>query len=331
MTAVSQRGHPVEELAIPGVRPAMEKVALSTMNAGVQQPHEHPFGTNVVAMVTPFRSDGSLDLDKAAELADRLVGNGCDGLVVSGTTGESPTTTVPEKLDLLRVVLDAVGDRARITQGAGSYDTAESVRFAIESEKIGAHAHLVVTPYYSRPPQAGVLAHFQTVSDATDLPVLLYDIPPRSIVPIANETMLALAEHPRIKGVKDAKGDLHSAAGMIATTDLEFLSGDDALNLAWLAVGATGFVSVIGHLVPDRLRDMRLAFEKGEVTTAREISNSMIPLVNAMSRLGGVTMVKAALRLTGFDVGDPRLPQVPADGPQIEALITDLRAAGVLS
>lgn len=308
-----------------------EAVAFSTMNA-VQEPlHEHPFGTNVVAMVTPFRPDGSLDLDKAAVLADHLVSKGCDGLVVSGTTGESPTTTVPEKLDLLRVVLDTVGDRARITQGAGSYDTAESVRFAIESEKIGAHGLLVVTPYYSKPPQAGILAHFRTVADATALPVLLYDIPPRSVVPIANETMLALAEHPNIRGVKDAKGDLHSAAGLIASTKLEYLSGEDALNLPWLSVGATGFVSVIGHLVPDRLREMQIAVEKGDLATARSLNTSMLPLVNAMGRLGGVTMVKAALRVLGLEVGDPRLPQVPATGPQIEELIVDLRAAGVLA
>ncbi|MFW0797310.1 4-hydroxy-tetrahydrodipicolinate synthase [Gordonia sp. CPCC 205515] len=301
------------------------------MNAGADQLHTHPFGTIGVAMVTPFKPDGSIDLDKAAELAEHLVAKGCDGLVVSGTTGESPTTTVTEKLDLLRVVLDAVGDRARITQGAGSYDTAESVRFAIESEKVGAHGLLVVTPYYSKPPQAGLLGHFRAVADATDLPVLLYDIPPRSVVPIANETMLALAEHPNIKGVKDAKGDLHSAAGIIASTNLEYLSGEDALNLPWLAVGATGFVSVIGHLVADRLRDMQIAVEKGDLKTARELNLSMLPLVNAMGRLGGVTMVKASLRILGLDVGDPRLPQVPADGPQIEALIADLRAAGVLS
>lgn len=300
------------------------------MNAGVTEPQAHPFGTNVVAMVTPFRPDGSLDLDKAAELADHLVGKGCDGLVVSGTTGESPTTTVTEKFDLLRVVLDAVGDRARITQGAGSYDTAESVRFSVEAEKLGAHGLLLVTPYYSKPPQAGVLAHFRTVADATDLPVMLYDIPPRSVVPIANETMLALAEHPRIKAVKDAKGDLHSAAGLIASTNLEYLSGEDALNLPWLSIGAAGFVSVIGHLVPDRLRDMQIAVEKGDMTTAREINLSVLPLVNAMGRLGGVTMVKAALRILGLDVGDPRLPQVPADGEQIEALIGDLRWSGVL-
>lgn len=300
------------------------------MNAGADQPQDHPFGTIAVAMVTPFTPDGALDLDKAAELADHLVSKGCDGLIVSGTTGESPTTTVPEKLELLRVVLDAVGDRARITQGAGSYDTAESVRFSIEAEKVGAHGLLVVTPYYSKPPQAGLLAHFRTIADSTDLPVLLYDIPPRSVVPIANETMLALAEHPRIKAVKDAKGDLHSAAGIIASTDLEYLSGEDALNLPWLSVGATGFVSVIGHLVADRLREMQIAFDKGDVRTAREINTSMLPLVNAMGRLGGVTMVKASLQILGLDVGAPRLPQVPAGGPQIEALIADLRAAGVL-
>ncbi|MAU82908.1 4-hydroxy-tetrahydrodipicolinate synthase [Gordonia sp. Z-3] len=300
------------------------------MNAGADQPQDHPFGTIAVAMVTPFTPDGALDLDKAAELADHLVSKGCDGLIVSGTTGESPTTTVPEKLELLRVVLDAVGDRARITQGAGSYDTAESVRFSVEAEKVGAHGLLVVTPYYSKPPQAGLLAHFRTIADSTDLPVLLYDIPPRSVVPIANETMLALAEHPRIKAVKDAKGDLHSAAGIIASTDLEYLSGEDALNLPWLSVGATGFVSVIGHLVADRLREMQIAFDKGDVRTAREINTSMLPLVNAMGRLGGVTMVKASLQLLGLDVGAPRLPQVPAGGPQIEALIADLRAAGVL-
>lgn len=309
----------------------MATVALTTMNAGAEQLPTHPFGTNVVAMVTPFRTDGSLDLDKAAELADHLVSKGCDGLVVSGTTGESPTTTPQEKLDLLRVVLDVVGDRARITQGAGSYDTAESIRFAQASERAGAHALLVVTPYYSKPPQAGLLAHFRAVADSTSLPVLLYDIPPRSVVPIANETLIALADHPRIRGVKDAKGDLHSAAGIIATTGLEYLSGEDALNLPWLSVGASGFVSVIGHLVPDRLRDMQIAVEKGDLPTARAINTSMLPLVNAMGRLGGVTMVKASLRVLGLDVGDPRLPQVPATGPQIEALITDLRAAGVLS
>ncbi|MFT4126335.1 MAG: 4-hydroxy-tetrahydrodipicolinate synthase [Gordonia sp. (in: high G+C Gram-positive bacteria)] len=301
------------------------------MSAADSQPATHPFGTIGVAMVTPFRPDGSLDLDKAAQLADHLVGKGCDGLVVSGTTGESPTTTEAEKLDLLRVVLDTVGDRARITQGAGTYNTAESVDFAKKAEQAGAHGLLVVTPYYSKPPQAGVLAHFRAVADATALPVMLYDIPPRSVIPITDDTLRTLAEHPNIKAVKDAKGDLHAAARLIATTDLEYLSGEDAINLPWLAVGAAGFISVIGHLVPDRLREMQIAVEKGDLATARAINASMAPLVDAMGRLGGVTMVKAALRILGLDVGDPRLPQVPADAVQIEALTADLVAAGLLA
>ncbi|WP_328857776.1 4-hydroxy-tetrahydrodipicolinate synthase [Williamsia herbipolensis] len=301
------------------------------MNSGQTQRELYPFGTVGVAMVTPFATDGSLDLDRAVELATHLVDRGVDGLVISGTTGESPTTTVAEKLDLLSAVLDAVGDRARITQGAGSYDTAESVRFAVESAKRGAHGLLVVTPYYSRPPQTGLLAHFTAIADATDLPVLLYDIPPRSVVPIEHRTLLELARHPNIVGVKDAKGDLNSAASLIADAGLQYLSGEDALNLPWLAVGASGFVSVIGHLVPERLRDLLDAVEKGDMIRAREINLSLIPLVNAMGRLGGVTMVKAALRITGLDVGEPRLPQMPATGPQIESLIADLRAAQVLS
>ncbi|NMN99891.1 4-hydroxy-tetrahydrodipicolinate synthase [Gordonia sp. TBRC 11910] len=301
------------------------------MTAGEAPVRAHPFGTIGVAMVTPFAADGSLDLDKAAELADHLVTKGCDGLIISGTTGESPTTQPEEKLEVLRVVIDAVGGRAKITAGVGTYDTLESAEFARNAAAAGADGLLVVTPYYSKPPQSGLLAHFRTVADATDLPVLLYDIPGRSVVPIATETIRALAEHPNIKGVKDAKGDLHAAADLIATTDLEFLSGEDALNLPWLAIGASGYVSVIGHLVPDRLRDMQIAVEKGDLATARELTASMKPLVDAMGRLGGVTMVKTALRILGLDVGDPRLPQVPADGAQIEELIGDLRAARLLS
>ncbi|MFW0790327.1 4-hydroxy-tetrahydrodipicolinate synthase [Gordonia sp. CPCC 205333] len=301
------------------------------MTAGEAPVSAHPFGTIGVAMVTPFAADGSLDLDKAAELADHLVSKGCDGLVISGTTGESPTTQPEEKLEVLRVVLDAVGDRAKITAGVGTYDTLESAEFARNAERAGAHGLLVVTPYYSKPPQSGLLAHFRLVADATDLPVLIYDIPGRSVVPIATDTIRALADHPNIKGVKDAKGDLHAAAHLIATTELEFLSGEDALNLPWLSIGATGYVSVIGHLVPDRLREMQLAVEKGDIATARELNVSMGPLVNAMARLGGVTMVKAALRILGLDVGDPRLPQVPPTGAQIEGLIADLRAAKLLS
>ncbi|ALG84601.1 4-hydroxy-tetrahydrodipicolinate synthase [Gordonia phthalatica] len=292
---------------------------------------EHPFGTVSVAMVTPFTKEGAIDLDKAAELAVHLVDKGCDALVVNGTTGESPTTTVPEKNDLLRATLEAVGDRAKVIHGAGSYDTAESARRVREAEEIGADGVLIVSPYYSKPPQSGVLAHFRTIADASSLPVMLYDIPPRSVIQVETDTILRLAEHPNIKAVKDAKGDLHAAAKIMAATDLEYLSGEDALNLPWLAVGATGFVSVIGHVAADRLRDMRNAVLAGDLETARRISDSMSPLVDAMGRLGGVCMSKTALRILGIEVGDPRLPQVPAEPDQIEALIADLRAAEVIS
>jgi 4-hydroxy-tetrahydrodipicolinate synthase len=287
-------------------------------------------GTLLTAMVTPFAPDGSLDLPAAARLANHLVDGGCDGLVISGTTGESPTTTDAEKLALLRAVLEAVGDRARVIAGAGSYDTAHSIHLAKACAAEGAHGLLVVTPYYSRPPQAGLVAHFTAVADATPLPVLLYDIPPRSMVPIEFETLRVLAAHPNIVGVKDAKGDLHGATQLMAETGLAYYSGDDALNLPWLAMGATGFISVISHLAAGQLRDLLSAFASGDVTTARKINVAVAPLCNAMSRLGGVTLSKAGLRLQGIEVGDPRLPQVAATAEQVDALAADMRAASVL-
>ncbi|WP_204250153.1 4-hydroxy-tetrahydrodipicolinate synthase [Mycolicibacterium goodii] len=288
------------------------------------------FGTLLTAMVTPFKPDGSIDLDAAAQLAARLVDSGCDGLVLSGTTGESPTTSDDEKIALLRAVVDAVGDRARIIAGAGSYDTAHSVHLAKASAEAGAHGLLVVTPYYSRPPQAGLIAHFTAVADATDLPVVLYDIPPRSVVPIAWDTLRKLAEHPNIVAVKDAKGDLPGGGQIIAETGLAYYSGDDALNLPWLAMGAVGFVSVWGHLAAGQLRDMLTAFNSGDIATARKINVNLMPLAAAQARLGGVTMSKAGLRLQGFDAGEPRLPQIPATTEEVEALAADMRAATVL-
>jgi 4-hydroxy-tetrahydrodipicolinate synthase len=284
----------------------------------------------LTAMVTPFKPDGSLDTEAAARLATHLVDSGCDGLVLFGTTGESPTTTDDEKLTLLRTVLETVGDRARIVAGAGSYDTAHTVHLAKACAAEGAHGLLVVTPYYSRPPQAGLLAHFTTVADATELPVILYDIPPRSVVPIEWDTIRTLAEHPHIVAVKDAKGDLHGGGQIIAETGLAYYSGDDALNLPWLAMGAVGFVSVWGHLAASQLRDMLSAFTSGDVATARKINVTLGPLSEAQARLGGVTLAKEGLRLQGIEVGDPRLPQVPATPDQIEALAADMRAAAVL-
>ncbi|MFT3900241.1 MAG: 4-hydroxy-tetrahydrodipicolinate synthase [Gordonia sp. (in: high G+C Gram-positive bacteria)] len=301
------------------------------MSAGETPTSERAFGTIGVAMVTPFSADGRLDLDKAAELAVHLADKGVDSLVLAGTTGESPTTQPEEKLEVMAAVRDAIGGRVKIIAGVGTYDTAESVVFAQNAAKAGADGLLVVTPYYSKPPQAGLLAHFTAVADGTDLPVMVYDIPPRSVVPVADDTMRKLAEHPNIVAVKDAKGDLTAGAEMIEATGLDYYSGDDGLNLPWFSVGAVGCVSVIGHLVADRLRDLHIAVGNGDLAKARELNLSMAPLYRAMSRLGGVTLVKAALRIQGLDVGDPRLPQVPATGPQIEELIVDLRDAGVLA
>lgn len=287
-------------------------------------------GTVLTAMVTPFKPDGTLDAEAAARLAGRLVDAGCDGLVVSGTTGESPTTTDAEKVTLLRAVLDAVGDRARIIAGVGTYDTAHSVHLAKACAAEGAHSLLVVTPYYSRPPQSGLVAHFSAVADATDLPVMLYDIPPRSVVAIEWDTLRILAGHPNIVAVKDAKGDLHGAAQIMAETGLAYYCGDDALNLPWLAVGAVGLVSVWGHLAAGQLRDMLTAFNSGDLATARKISVALSPLNAAQTRLGGVTMSKAGLALQGFEAGDPRLPQMPATADQLDQLAADMRAAAVL-
>lgn len=287
-------------------------------------------GTLLTAMVTPLHPDGSLDLAATVRLANHLVDTGCDGLVVSGTTGESPTTSDEEKLTLLRAVLEAVGDRARVIAGAGTNDTAHSVSLARACAAEGAHGLLVVTPYYSKPPQSGLLAHFTAVADATALPILLYDIPGRSAVPIEPETIRALAAHPNIVGVKDATGDLQRGGQLIAETGLAYYSGDDALNLPWLAMGAIGFISVISHLAAGYLRELLSAFKSGDIATARKINVAVGPLSDAMARLGGVTMAKAALRLQGIDVGDPRLPQMAATPEQVAALAADMRAAGVL-
>lgn len=287
-------------------------------------------GTVLTAMVTPFKPDGSLDTDTAARLATRLVDSGCDGLVISGTTGESPTTTDAEKSLLLRAVVEAVGDRARIIAGVGTYDTAHSVHLAEAAAADGAHGLLVVTPYYSRPPQSGLVAHFTAVADATDLPVILYDIPPRSVVPIAWDTMRTVAQHPNIVAVKDAKADLPGAAQIMAETGLAYYSGDDALNLPWLAMGAVGFISVWGHLAASQLREMLSAFNSGDIATARKIAVALGPLNNAQTRLGGVTLSKAGLRLQGVEVGEPRLPQMPATPEQLDDLADDMRAAAVL-
>jgi 4-hydroxy-tetrahydrodipicolinate synthase len=284
----------------------------------------------LTAMVTPMTADGSLDYDGAAALAAYLVDvMRNDGLVISGTTGESPTTTDAEKGRLLRVVLDEVGDRAAVVAGVGTYDTAHTIELALQAERLGAAGLLVVTPYYNKPPQAGLHRHFTAVADAAGLPVMLYDIPGRTGTPIATETLLRLAEHPRIVAVKDAKGDFGSASEVMARTGLAFYSGDDMVNLPWLALGARGFVSVVGHVAGDRLHDMIEAYSSGDVGGALVIHRSLLPVYTGLFRNQGVIMTKAALGLLGLPGGPVRAPLVDATAAEIGKLRDDLQAGGV--
>ena len=289
------------------------------------------FGSVCVAMVTPFDSDGELDVVAGRDLAAHLVEQGIDALVLAGTTGESPTTTDEEKVALLKAVREEVGDKARIIAGAGSNDTRHAVAMAKSAAEAGADGLLVVTPYYSKPSQAGVEAHFRAVAEATDLPVCLYDIPGRSGIPIDSGTIRKLAEVDTIQAVKDAKGDFLEASTLIQETGLAWYSGDDPLNLPWLAIGATGMISVVGHAAPKALRELVTAYENGDLARAREINaNTLNVLARQQGALGGVTFAKAALRLQGIEVGDPRLPVAAATDEQVERLREEMTQAGVL-
>jgi 4-hydroxy-tetrahydrodipicolinate synthase len=289
-----------------------------------------PFGRLLTAMVTPFDVSGALDLDRAAELATYLVDEqGNDGLVISGTTGESPTTSDTEKADLLAAVVEAVGDRAAVVAGVGTFDTGHTIHLAQQAAKAGADGLLVVTPYYSRPPQAGLLAHFRQVADATDLPVLLYDIPHRTGTAIAAETLLELGAHERIVGVKDAKGEFASSARVIAETGLAYYSGDDANTLPLLSVGAVGVVGTSTHFSGRPTRALIDAYERGDIDEALRLHRQLLPIYTGIFRTQGTILVKAGLRLRGLDVGPVRLPLVDATEAQISQLREDLAAAGL--
>jgi 4-hydroxy-tetrahydrodipicolinate synthase len=293
-------------------------------------PSGPPFGRLLTAMVTPFELDGSLDLDAAAGLASYLVDElGNDGLVISGTTGESPTTSDAEKADLLRVVLDAVGDRARIVAGVGTFNTEHTLELAATAAKVGAHGLLVVTPYYSKPPQAGIAEHFRRIADVTEVPVMLYDIPGRSAVAIATDTMLRLAEHPRIVAVKDAKGDLTASARVIAQTDLAYYSGDDAMTLPLLSVGAVGVVGTSTHFSAVGTKQLIEAYLTGEVATALRLHQQLLPIYTGVFATQGCILVKAGLRLQGHDVGGLRSPLIEATPAEVEGLRSALAAAGL--
>lgn len=285
----------------------------------------------LTAMVTPFTAAGEVDYGAVRRLATYLVDEQRnDGLIVNGTTGESPTTSDEEKERIVSAVLETVGDRATVVAGAGTNDTRHSAELAKRAARAGAHGLLVVTPYYNKPPQEGLYRHFTAVADATDLPVMLYDIPGRSGVPINTETLIRLAQHERIIAVKDAKGDLFAAGQVMSATDLVFYSGDDLLNLAWLSVGAAGFVSVVGHVVGAQLARMIELYRGGEVEEARAVHSQLAPVVDGiMLRAGGAIMAKAALSMVGLPVGPVRLPLVDATEKQIAELRACLVAGGV--
>ena len=292
-------------------------------------PHR-PFGAVLTAMVTPFDADGGLDLDGAAALADHLVDDGNDGLVVSGTTGECPTTTDAEQDLLLRAVLDAVGERARVVAGVGTNDTAHTLELARAAEKTGAHGLLVVTPYYSKPPQEGLVAHFTAAADATGLPVMLYDIPGRSGTAIASETLLRLADHERIVAVKDAKDDLFASAEVMAATDLAYYSGTDELNLAHLCQGAAGVISVVSHATSRQYARMVRCVDAGDLAGARDVHQRLLPVVRAVMRTTqGAIMAKAAAQLAGVIAHRTvRPPLVDATDEQVAILRAALADLG---
>ncbi|MEG9247628.1 4-hydroxy-tetrahydrodipicolinate synthase [Arthrobacter sp. Soc17.1.1.1] len=289
-----------------------------------------PFGSLVTAMVTPFTADGAVDFDATAALAARLVDDGCDGLVVSGTTGETSTLEDSEKEDLYRVVAETVGDRARVIAGTGTNHTSHSVEMARRAERAGAHAQLVVTPYYNKPTQAGVLAHFEAVAAASDLPVMVYDIPGRSGIPITTETMLRLAENPRIGALKDAKADFAAITRVLASTDLDVYSGDDGLTLPWMAAGAVGVVSVTAHVATRAFRALVDAAAAGDFAEARRVHFELDPVIRAvMTHIPGAVSAKEILHRRGvLPNAVVRLPLVGPEPHELEAVLADLAGTG---
>ncbi|MEW2294874.1 4-hydroxy-tetrahydrodipicolinate synthase [Streptomyces sp. NPDC006743] len=299
----------------------MTTITKSTPGAGAPA---RPVGRTLCAMVTPFTPSGALDLDGAGRLADHLVSEGCDGLVLNGTTGESPTTTDAEKADLVRAVREAVGDRATLVAGVGTADTRHTVDLALAAEKAGADAVLVVTPYYSRPPQDAVEAHFRTVADASGLPVVLYDIPGRTGTRIEATTLLRLAAHPRIVAVKDCSYDFLGVQKLLARTDLAFYAGCDEHNLALYAVGGAGYVSTVANVVPGRLRAVLDAFDAGDTARAARLQQQATELVELTMSAGlpGAVTVKGLLNALGLPAGPVRAPLRPADREAVDALLT---------
>jgi 4-hydroxy-tetrahydrodipicolinate synthase len=289
-----------------------------------------PFGRLLTAMVTPFNKDGSIDWAGVEKLAQHLVDNGHDGIAVNGTTGEAPTTKSSEKLEIIKVVKKVVGSKIQVLSGAGDNETAYTVEQAKRSQDAGADGLLVVTPYYNKPPQAGIEAHFRAVAAATDLPIMMYDIPGRTGVEIESDTIVKLFDTvDNIVALKDAKGNIAATSWVIKRCGVPVYSGDDILNLPFLSVGAVGFVSVCGHTVGLQLKAMLDAWFAGNSAKALEIHQQLLPVFTGTFRTQGAILTKAAMSLMGLPGGTTRLPLVDATEAQIEQLRKDLIAGGV--
>jgi len=290
------------------------------------------FGSVVTAMVTPFRDDHGVDVDGAQRLSSWLVDNGSDAIVVAGSTGESPTLTYREKSELFRAVGEAIRGRAKLICGAGTYSTAETLELTQAAEEANADGLLVVTPYYNKPPQRGLVAHFESVADATELPIIAYNIPARTATRIEHDTLLRLAEHPNIVAVKDSTGDFQGISKLIAEAPdgFEVYSGDDWATFGYACLGAVGVVSVASHLVGPQIRQMIELIETGDVPAARKIHEELSPLFNALFVTSNPIPLKAALRMVGRPVGEPRLPLVPATAEERERVRKALEDAGLL-
>jgi 4-hydroxy-tetrahydrodipicolinate synthase len=288
-----------------------------------------PFGRLITAMVTPFAKDGSIDWDGVATLANHLADHGHDAIAVNGTTGEAPTTKSSEKLEIIKVVKSTVGSRVKVLSGAGDNETSYTVEQAKRSADAGADGLLIVTPYYNKPPQAGIEAHFKAVASATDLPIMMYDIPGRTGVEIESDTIVRLFELPKIVALKDAKGNLAATSDVIARCGIPVYSGDDILNLPFLSIGAVGFVSVCGHTVGSELKEMLDAWFAGDTARALEIHQKLIPVFKGTFKTQGAILTKAAMNLMGLPGGTTRLPLVDATPAQIATLREDLIAGGV--
>jgi 4-hydroxy-tetrahydrodipicolinate synthase len=288
-----------------------------------------PFGRLITAMVTPFAADGSIDWDGVARLAHHLADHGHDAIAVNGTTGEAPTTKSSEKLEIIKVVKSAVGSRVKVLSGAGDNETSYTVEQAKRSADAGADGLLIVAPYYNKPPQAGIEAHFKAVAAATDLPIMMYDIPGRTGVEIESDTIMRLFEVPSIVALKDAKGNLAATSDVIARSGIPVYSGDDILNLPFLSIGAVGLVSVCGHTVGNELKAMLDAWFAGDTARALEIHQKLIPVFKGTFKTQGAILTKAAMNLMGLPGGTTRLPLVDATPAQIATLREDLIAGGV--